>query len=344
MKAAIFHGIRDIKVEEVEKPKIMENEILVKVKACGICGSDLHMYKLGLFKEALIKPYNKGGIPGHEYSGEVVEVGSKVTGISIDERIIAISNGGMAEFVAVTPSVTPGVPPGSTVLKIPEGVSYEEAATLEPLANSYHATMLSNPIEGENAVIFGMGAIGLGIIQCLKSLNKGVNKIIAVDLSDNRLKIAKQLGADEIINARNGDPVPKIIELTGMVPMMQTQWPTPLVEIVYDCVGYIKEFAGTPVLQQAINVLRHSQGRVIVHGLFEEDLTLNLTLLVAKQITIKGSFGFDPVSLNESIQLMETKKIDRSKIISHEFPLDQVKEAFETACKPEESVKVLIKP
>ena len=218
MKAAVFYDIRNINVEEVEKPKILENEILIKVKACGICGSDLHMYKLGLFKDALVKPLKKGGIPGHEFSGEVVDVGSKVTGISIGERITAMNYGGMAEYVAV--AVTIGDIPGSTVLKIPEGVSYEEAATLEPLANSYHATMLSDPIKGENAVIFGMGAIGLGIIQSLKALNKDLNKIIAVDLSDHRLKIAKQLGADEVVNGRNGDPVPKIVGLVGTVPML----------------------------------------------------------------------------------------------------------------------------
>ena len=179
MKAAVFYDIGNIKAEEVEKPKILENEILIKVKACGICGSDLHMYKLGIFKEALVKPLKKGGIPGHEFSGEVVEVGNKVTGISIGERVIAMAYGGMAEYVAV--AVTVGVTPGTTVLKIPEGISYDEAATLEPLANSYHATMLSDPIKGENAVIFGAGAIGLGIIQCLKALNKDLTKIIVVN-------------------------------------------------------------------------------------------------------------------------------------------------------------------
>lgn len=342
MKAAVFYDIRNIKVEEVEKPKILENEILIKVKACGICGSDLHMYKLGLFKDALVKPLKKGGIPGHEFSGEVVEVGSKVSGISIGERITAMTYGGMAEYVVV--AVTIGDILGPTVLKIPEGVSYEEAATLEPLANSYHATMLSDPIKGENAVIFGAGAIGLGIIQSLKALNKDLNKIIVVDLSDHRLNIAKQLGADEVVNGRNGDPVPKIIELVGTVPMMLGQWPTPLVDIAYDCVGYIKEFSGTPVLQQIINLLRESVGRVIVHGLFEEKLTLDLLLLVAKQITIKGSFAFTETEMKKSLQLMGEKKIDRSKIISHEFPLDQIKEAFEIACNIEESVKVLIKP
>ena len=108
--------------------------------------------------------------------------------------------------------------------------------------------------------------------------------------------------------------------------------------------GYIKEFSGTPVLQHTINLLRESVGRVIVHGLFEEKLTLDLLLLVAKQISIKGSFAFTETEMRKSLQLMGEKKINRSKIISHEFPLDQIQEAFEMACNIEESVKVLIKP
>ena len=339
MRAAVFYGPRDVRTEEVEMPKIEDNEILVKVKACGICGSDLHMYKLGLFSDTLCRPLKKGGIPGHEFSGDVVKVGRKVRRIKEGDRVAAIYNGGMAEYIPVP------VFPGLTVHKIPPEVSYEEPSTLEPLANSIHATLRANPSKGENAVIFGAGTIGLGIIQCLIALEVGLNKIIVVDISDHRLKVAKELGADGIINANVDDPNEKILEFVGSSPMLIFPTvTTPAVDIVYDCVGYIKEHPDTPVIQQAINMVRDFRGRVLVHGLFEKNVNLDLLPMVGKQVNIIGSFGSIPSDLKQALELIRLKKIDRLKIISHEFPLDRAKEGFETQCKVNESVKVLIKP
>ena len=195
MKAAVFYGVRDIRVEEVEMPRIQEDEILIKVKACGICGSDLHMYKLNMFSMALLRMLKEGGIPGHEVSGLVEKVGSNINDIKEGDRVVAFNNGGMAEYAPVR-----------NVVKIPPEVSYEEASLLEPLSNSYYALMKGNPSKEENVVVFGAGTIGLGIIQCLKALDMPTNKLIAIDLSDFRLNTAKQIGADEVINARKKKP------------------------------------------------------------------------------------------------------------------------------------------
>jgi len=339
MKAAVFYGPRDVRTEEVEKPGIEDNEILVKVRACGICGSDLHMYKLGLFSELLCRQLEKGGIPGHEFSGEVVKVGRKVRRIKEGDRVAAIYNGGMAEYTPVP------VFQGMTVHKLPPEVSYEEAATLEPLANSIHATLRAKPSKGENAVIFGAGVIGLGVIQCLKAFEVGLNKIIVVDISDHRLKVAKQLGADGVINASVDNPNEKILDFVGSVPwIIAPTESTPAVDVVYDCVGYIKEHPGPPVIQQAIDMVRDFRGRVLVHGLFEENVNLDLTYMVAKQVNVIGSFAFLPSEVKQALELIRTKKIDRLKLISHELSLDQAKEAFETQCNVNESVKVLMKP
>lgn len=339
MKAAVYYGPRDVRTEEVKMPRVKDNEILIKVKACGICGSDLHMYKLGLFSDTLVRPVKNGGIPGHEFSGDVVKIGRKVRRIKEGDRVVGLGNGGMAEYIPVP------VFRGITVHKIPPEVTYEEAATLEPLANSIHAMLRANPSRGENAVIFGAGTIGLGIIQCLKALEVGLNKIIVVDIADHRLEVAKQLGADGIINASVDDPNEKILELVGSVPwIIYPMLTTPAVDIVYDCVGYMKDHPGTPVLQQAITMVRDFKGRILVNGLFEENVNLDLSLLIGKQVTIIGSLSEMPSDLKQGLELMQLKKIDRTKIISHEFPLDQAKEAFETQCKANESVKVLIKP
>lgn len=339
MKAAVYHGPRDIRTEEVEDPNIQDNQILIKVKACGICGSDLHLYKLDLFAEGLLRPLEKGGIPGHEFSGVVKEIGSKVNGIKEGDRVAAFAFGGMAEYVPVT------VIQGFNVVQIPSEVTFEEAATLEPLSNSYHAMMKVNPSKGENIVIYGAGTIGLGIIQCSKAFEVDMNKIIMIDFSDYRLNIAKQLGADEVINVGKKDPYVELIRLVGSSPFMYN--PTinfPNVDIIYDCAGYMKEFKDSIALQQASNIVRPFTGRIVVHGLFEDNISLDLNPMVGKQITIMGSYGFTPVAVEKCLELLRTKKVDQSKIISHEFPLDNAKEAFETQCNIEESIKVIIKP
>jgi len=297
------------------------------------------MYKLNLFSPILCRPLKKGGIPGHEYSGDIVEVGSKVEGFKEGDRVVALSNGGMAEFIPVT------IIEGLNVIKIPPGVSYEEAATLEPLSNSYHAMMKVNPSKGENIVIYGAGTIGLGIIQCSKAFEVDMNKIIMIDFSDYRLNIAKQLGADEVINVGKKDPYVELIRLVGSSPFMYN--PTinfPNVDIIYDCAGYMKEFKDSIALQQASNIVRPFTGRIVVHGLFEDNISLELNSMVVKQITIMGSYGFTPVAVEKCLELLRTKKVDQSKIISHEIPVDNAKEAFETKCNIEESIKVIIKP
>jgi len=249
MKAAVFYGPRDIRVEDIEVPEIKDHEILVKVKACGICGSDLHMYKLDLFTEKLCRPLDRGGVPGHEFSGEVVKTGSQVQGITAGDRVAAVFLGGMAEYVPV-PCLT-----GINVFKLPDEVEYEEAAMLEPLANSLHATLKGSPATGDNAVVFGAGIIGLGIVQCLKALEKDLGKLIVVDISDRRLALAKALGADEIINVSKTDPMKRVQELVGFSPLMI--YPDeiyPLVDVVYDCVGYIQEHPEPTVIQQALEM------------------------------------------------------------------------------------------
>jgi len=334
MKAAVFYGPRDIRTEEVEKPEIQDNEVLMKVKACGICGSDLHMYKQNMFSLVLLRHLKKGGIPGHEFSGEVEKVGSEVKEFKEGDRVVAFHNGGMAEYAPV-----------QNVVKLPSNVSYEEAATIEPLSNSIHAMMKGNPSEGDNVVIFGAGAIGLGVIQCLKAFEINLNKLIVVDLSDHRLNTAKLLGADEVINARKSNPRIKISKLVDSTPLpIMPTIKMPKVDIIYDCVGYMKENKGPIVLQQAIDMASTKTGRVVVHGIFEDIVPINMVTLVSKEVTVLGSFGFTEEDVAKAIDLLQTKKVDQSQIISHEFPLDEAKEAFETQCNVDESIKVLIKP
>ena len=340
MKAAIFHSPRNVTTETVKKPVIGPSDILIKVSSCCICGSDLHMYKLGLFADHICRVSEAGRIPGHEYSGVVVEVGSEVKDIDVGDRVVAYTSGGMAEYVPVSPALS-----GMNVYKIPDEISDKEAATLEPLANSVHAVYKGIPVKGENAVVFGVGIIGLGVIQVLKALNFGLNKIIAVDVSDKRLEMAQRSGADALINAGRDDLFSKTMELLGgeellIMPNMEF----PKADIVYDCVGYIQDRPEPPVLEQAILLARPLKGRIVAHGIFEAPLTLDFSILVAKQVQIIGSYGGWPEDSIKAIELMRSKRVDREGLISHEFPLDQAAEAFETSCTVENSIKVVINP
>jgi threonine dehydrogenase-like Zn-dependent dehydrogenase len=245
----------------------------------------------------------------------------------------------MAEYVPVT------VIPGSNVFQIPSEVTFEEAATLEPLSNSYHAMMKGNPSKEENTVIFGAGVIGLGIIQTMKAFEIDTNKNIVLDFSDHRLNTAKQLGADEVINIGDKNPTEEVVRYVGSTPLLNN--PTislPNVDIVYDCAGYMQDFKDNIAIQQAINMIRRSTGRIVIHGLFEDNITLDFVTVVWKEIAILGSYGFTPENVEKCLELLRTKKVDQSKIISHKFSLDHAKEAFETQCNIEESIKVLIKP
>ncbi len=328
MKAAIFKGKGNIKIEEIPKPKIGENDILLKVKASGICGSDLHMYREGMFTEILCLPTEYGLIPGHEVSGEVVEIGEKVEGIQNGDRVFAFTVGGMAEYAQVFNAVL-----NESVFLLPESLSYEKAATIEPLANSMHAMRLGKPVSGESIVIFGAGTIGLGILQCLRASSIEPKKIIVIDVLDHRLKRAKDMGADETLNAAYDDVYQKVFESTGFG----------LVNLIYDGVGYIKGCPGEPVFKQALS-LTGVNGRIVANGLFESPVLIDLEPLVEKQIQVIGSYMYTPAELKECAHLVATEKIDRKPIITHEFSLDNIQEAFDTPAREDDVIKIILKP
>lgn len=340
MKAACYHGLRDITCEDIEQPRIIEPlDIIVKVEACGICGSDLHSYKLGLFPEISMET-PKGRVPGHEFGGTVVEIGDQVQGIDVGDRVVCIAMGAMAEYVRVANAFL-----NLTVYKLPDDVAFEEAATVEPLATSLHATRKGKPADGQTVLVFGAGIIGIGIIQCLKAMDIHLKHIIAVDVSDKRLDIARQAGATHVVNAAREDPYEKAVSLTGTIPftLMPEAGSFPAVDIVYDAVGYIVERAGVPVIEQALHIARE-EGTVVVVGVFEENVTMDLSDLVTKQVKVFGSFAYTPDEVVECIEMIKNRKVDRKMLISHMLPVDQCKEAFETQANFDGSVKVLIKP
>lgn len=332
MKAAVFRGPRDIRFEEVEKPTLEEGEVLLRVRACGICGSDLHTYRHGMFAEVLGLPVETGCILGHEFSAEVAEICGDVAGIEVGDRVVTVGRGGNAEYVKI------GEPEIALLNPFDESISFEEAATTEPLGTSLHAVNLADPKDREIHVIMGAGIIGLGVLQCIKSRSSA--KTVVVDLSDKRLAMATELGADLTINAGETDVVlrmmgPGLLDLD--VPLAG------VVDAVYDCAGVGKDFEGTSVLQQALSIVKED-GKVVIVAVFEKQPEIEWNLVVRKNIRLLGSWAWSPEELAQAARLISSGEIDRKPLISHTFSLEDAGEAYETQLREEEAVKVVLTP
>jgi 2-desacetyl-2-hydroxyethyl bacteriochlorophyllide A dehydrogenase len=242
-------------------------------------------------------------------------------------------------------------------MRLPAGVSFEVAATTEPLATSLHAVNLAlrsrkrehfelpepaiGPADLETAVVFGAGTIGLGILQILKTSTKA--KVVMVDLSARRLAVAKQLGADEVINAGEEDPCVKMMDMTGRKDLRYVSEPTAMVDTVFDCVGASRELKGRSPLRQAVTMIKPG-GNIVLVAFFEKPLEIEFTDIVAKNISIYGSLEWSKNEFSQAFELICSGKIDRKPLITHEFTLDDVKEAYHTQAATDRAVKVVLKP
>jgi len=334
MKAAVFYGARDVRCEEVDAPKLESGDILIRVRACGICGSDLHPYKLGEFPAVAI-PAGSGQIMGHEFSGDIAELGGEVEGLKVGDRVVTVGGGANAEYIRIPALMRP------IVIPLPAEVSYEDGATNEPLATSLHAVNLAEPTDGETIVVMGAGIIGLGVLQVLKA--RCSVKVFVVDISDMRLDMAKELGADVIVNARREDPYQKMLELTGSNELSLLPATYANVDTVFDCAGYPAAQEGTSVLWQSLMMVKQD-GKVVLVAVYEKDPEIQYNIIVRKGIKLFGSWGWSLEEFIQSLELIRSGKVDRKPLITHEFPLEKAKEAYETQLKAEEAIKVLLKP
>ena len=327
MKAAVIHGPRGIRFETVDRPALQSDEVLVKVKACGICGTDLHIYKTG-------KTTNK--ILGHEWSGEVAEIGSDVKGLSLGDRVAGVGfrlsggqvnvpgeglDGAFAEYVAVPKPLV-----GNTFLKIPDGLSWELAATIEPVAITCFAVEQAQLQPKDNVVIFGAGMIGQCIAQICK--NVGVSKIIVFEPSANRRAMAGEMGADAAFNPLETDPVKAVEEATERR----------MANVIFECSG------APAALFKAIQMARFF-GRIMQLGVFEQDIQLSAELvnrlMIYRNITWRGCGG---QKWDMALDMVSSGKVNTKKLITHQFPLDRIQEAFKAQMDAEKAIKVIVKP
>ncbi|MGH2561462.1 MAG: zinc-dependent alcohol dehydrogenase [Thermomicrobiales bacterium] len=346
MKAAVFHAPYQMEVEEFPHPQAGPNDVVLKVHACGICGSDLHGYRAGLWVEP-------GEVMGHEWAGEVIEAGSNVHHLELGDRV-TVGNftggrgggwekgvgyglpGAYAEYVRIPNVEVPG-----RVGVIPEELSYDEAAALEPLRCGLHAVALANPAASDWAVVIGVGMIGLGCLQALKV--KSSCRVIAIDIADRRLDLAKEFGADVTINAKTEDVLAKVKETTGegyyrWGSQAVGRWSLGAqVDVVIEAAGT----AGT--LRQALEMVRFG-GTIVQVALFEEEVTFDPTIITQKQIRLQGSAGLGLAPYEEAAELVRSGCVRLQPIVTHRFPLERIVEAFETQMNTPLSGKVIVAP
>lgn len=329
MKAAAYLGKREIRIVEVPVPKVVNDGVLVKMKACGICGTDMHVYKSGIMVEDSTKLIDGYRIIGHEFSGEIVDKGKGVSRYQVGDSVASVHNkGGMAEYIEIHGESL------KNLFTFPRGVSFITTATLEPLCNPLHSYYLQVPRKNEIVAIFGAGIIGLGYLQIVK--HKTEAETIVVDVSDLRLEKAKRIGATHVINALHEDPVQKIKRLTGEYSVRYHKESAGRCDITIDCAGLPLTF------RQCLELVKPQNGTMIIAALYEKSAAIDPNTILLKYMSVLGSMGYLESETREALDLIVQEKIDRGMLVTHQFPLEKVEEAFSKQGNPEESVKVML--
>ncbi|NUU64385.1 2,3-butanediol dehydrogenase [Paenibacillus agri] len=348
MQALRWHGVKDLRVETIREPEVQKGQVKIKVEACGICGSDLHEYAAGpiFIPEGAPHPLTNEQAPivmGHEFSGQIVEVGEGVSSLQIGDRVVvepifacgkcaackqgkynlcdkmgflglAGGGGGFSEYVSVDVNM---------VHKIPSSLSYEQGALVEPSAVALYAVRSSQFKVGDRAAVFGTGPIGLLVIEALKA--SGASEIYAVELSEERRNKAEELGAIGI-NPAEKDAVQEIIKLTNGG-----------VDVAY-------EVTGVPVvLTQAIQSTGIG-GQIMIVSIFEREASIHPNQIVMQERNIAGIIGYRDV-FPAVISLMGQGYFPAEKLITKRIALgDIVEEGFETLLKEKNQVKIMVSP
>lgn len=335
MKAAKFYGIKDIRVEEAQLPALEPGMVKVKVAFAGICGSDLHEYVGGAYA------FRTQPVLGHEFAGVVVEVAEGVTQTKVGDRVAVeppipcgkcdncrrgYSNlckrgqsygytisGGFAEYAVVQEG---------NIYQLPDGMSLELGALVEPTAVAVHAVRQSQLKLGDTAAIFGAGPIGLLVLQAVKAA--GASEIFVVEVSDERRQKALDLGATYVINPIDTDAVAYIREKTNGG-----------VDIAYDAAGVQATFTS------GVSAVRPG-GEFKIVSVWERPVEFNPNAVVSPEVTISGSFAYVNI-FPEVIRLLARGVIDGQAVITSEIALeDIVEKGFEALTKDRSQCKILV--
>jgi len=330
MEAAVLHAPADLRIEQVSVPTIGAGEALIAVKAVGICGSDLdRVMKTGTYKFPTI--------PGHEFCGVIEEIGDNAEGFKTGDRVVVTpmmpcftcefcqqgyygqcnsynflgsrTDGGFAEYVKA---------PIMNLIKMPDNVSFAAGATIEPAAVTLHGMMKVGINVGDAVAVLGCGAIGLFAIQLAKIM--GATKVIAVDIAEDKLELARLSGADVCVNGLKEDVVQYILELTGGRG-----------------VNAAIETAGTNITQEQCLRIARKQGRILYLGTAHKDVVIpakSFEAIVRNELMIVGAWNsysapFPGVEWHAILDFASAGKLVIDPLVTHKFDLNQAPQVFE---------------
>ncbi len=352
MRAAVWHGARDVRVENVAEPPTPPEELVqVEVLWCGICGTDLHEYWGGPLYIPAGSPHPLTGVRapviiGHEFSGRIVAIGPGVRGFAIGDRIAACpiigcgecrwcTSGSMAQCNKVAFVGTSWHGGGFAerlnlfayqCYHLPDGISDEAGALVEPFSSTARAMLRAEVGPGVSVAVVGAGPIGLMALMAARIL--GAKQVVSVELAARRIEAAKQCGATSIINPQEGDPIAQAERMTDGDGF----------DVVVECAG--QETTGL-----LAGRLTRTRGRLMVMGVFEKPAVLDFTDAVFREKTITGSMsGYG--CFNDAIEMMKDSRFRDDALVTRRIALDElIERGLRTLIEEKsEHVKILVSP
>jgi 2-desacetyl-2-hydroxyethyl bacteriochlorophyllide A dehydrogenase len=334
-----------VEVLDVDVPRVGAADILVKVAAGSVCGSDVHIYEWTPSYEFIPIPM----ILGHEFAGEVVQVGTGVDKVAVGDRVSAMPNmpcgacadcrmgrgdscrhrlgpgltsdGFFAEYARLTA--------GANIFQIPDEISYDAASLLEPLSVTLNALDVSDLQVGCRAGVLGPGPIGLLTLQLVKAAGASLIMMAGTGADGKRLELARQYGADVIVDVEREDPVAKARELSGGGRSAGF-------DLIFEATGNPKS------IPQALDMVKPG-GKVYLIGIHSGPAEFDPTPMVRGRKALIGVYGYTPQTWRRAIALLSSGQVDAESMITHRLPLDRAEEGFELAVK-KEAIKVIFRP
>jgi len=332
MRAAVLHDWNDIRMVQRPVPTPGAGEVLIKVESCSICGGDVKIVTRGMLKQPPMDSF----IIGHEYAGTIVELGEAVDEYKIGDRVTVevhkgcgrcrncidgkytaclnygnlekghrangfTTNGGFAEYA---------VNHVNTISKIPDNISFDEATIITTAGTAlFGLEHMGGFVAGDSVAVVGPGAIGLMAVQCAKAL--GAGKVILTGTRDERLALGKKLGADVVINLKKEDPIAAVKRETGG----------------YGADLVLLTAGNSDSLQQAIRIV-HKGGDIVMVAHYEDTVSADLGLCVQNSNNLYTVRGEGKRCVHRALELMRMGKIQAKDLLTHSYPLDEIREAF----------------
>jgi L-iditol 2-dehydrogenase len=333
MKVSVVTAPGETQVIDAPKLTVGPSDVLVKTRACGICGTDALFISMGGL------PGHDGGMPlGHEPAGEVVEVGDAVSGIAVGDHVVinpmaapggiignGAASGALSEYLLIENAVR-----GTSLEVVPDHIPFEVAALNEPMAVARHGVNRCQPKQPDKVVVFGAGPIGLGATIAFKSL--GVSHVVVADLIPTRLEKALNVGADAVINSGEEDVAARLFELHGAGESM---FPGKAGSDIYF------DAAGAPTVIDTALACAKKGARLGVVAVHKKPVSVDFLNLMSNEITICGSMGY-PSEIFEVTKDLIANWEKYAVIVSHTIPFDNVDEALKTASTPGAADKVVV--